>query len=88
MDRQEIKSLLNYLENNRENLNSLHRELLASLKEHYTATMFLTKRQVEYLYEMKEYITSPGLEEAVYESESLKYQAQYSSFDHLTSFRI
>jgi len=88
MDRQEIKSLLNYLENNREHLNSLHRELLASLKVHYSVTRFLTKRQVEYLYEMKEHIPSPGMKEIVYESELSKYPAQYSSFDHLTSFRI
>ncbi len=88
MDRQEIKILLNYLENNQEHLNTLQHEFIASLKEHYETTGVLTKRQVEFLYDSKEYIRSLILKEAVHESESDKYIAQYSSFDHLTAFNI
>lgn len=88
MDRQEIKILLNYLENNQEHLNTLQHEFIASLKEHYATTGVLTKRQVEFLYDSKEYIRSLILKEAVHESESDKYIAQYSSFDHLTAFNI
>ena len=84
MDRQEIKFLLNYLENNPEHLNSLQHEFITSLKVHYKATGFLTKRQVEWLHEIKEYIPSMILGNAVYESESDKYAAQYSSLDYLT----
>jgi hypothetical protein len=50
--------------------------------------MVLTKKQVECLYDMKEYILSTVLEQAVYESGSDIYQAQYSSFDHLTAFKM
>ena len=88
MDRQEFKILLNYLENNREHLNTLQNEFISSLKENYKATGVLTKRQVEFLYDTKEYIRSLVVKEAVRESESEKYVAQYSSFDHLTAFNF
>jgi len=88
MERQEIKFLFNYLENNRKHLNSLQHKFIASSNEHYNATMVLTKKQVECLYDMKEYILSTVLEQAVYESGSDIYQAQYSSFDHLTAFKM
>ncbi len=79
MDRQEIKFLLNYLENNPKHLNSLQHEFITTLKEHYKSTGVLTQRQIECLYEIKDYIPSAVMqEEAVYESE---YPAQYSSFD-------
>lgn len=80
MDRQEIKSLLNYLENNPKHLNSLQRQFLSALKEHYKSTGVLTQREIECLNEIKGYIPSVVMEEeAVYESE---YPAQYSSFDY------
>ena len=88
MDSQEFKILLNYLENNREHLNTLQNEFITTLKENYNATGVITKRQVEFLYDSKEYIRSLVLKEAVRESESDKYVAQYSSFDHLTAFSI
>lgn len=88
MNRQEINFLLNYLENNPKHLNSLQHEFITSSKEHYKSTGVLTKRQRECLYQIKEYIPSLVQEEAVYESESDKYQAQYSSFDCLTSFNM
>jgi len=88
MDRQEIKFLLNYLENHPENLNSLQHDFIVALKNHYNATGVLTKRQVECLYEIKEYVPSLVLKESVRESESYKYQAQYSSVDYLTSYKI
>lgn len=88
MDRQEIKLLLNYLENNRKHLNSLQFEFIASVKENYKTTGVITPRQVACLYEMKEYIPSIVAAEAesVHESESDKYQAQYSSFDYAATF--
>lgn len=88
MDLKEIKLLFNYLENNREHLNSLHHEFIATLKKHYNATGVLTKRQVEGLYQIKDYIPSLVIKEDVSEPESDKYHAQYSSFDHMTPFRI
>ena len=88
MDRQEINFLLNYLENNPEHLNSLQHEFVASSKKHYRVTGVLTKRQLESLYEIKDYIPSLDIRENVYESESDRYQAQYSSFDCLTPFNI
>ena len=88
MDRQEIKYLINYLDTNLKHLNSLQYEFFASLKKQYQSTGFLTKRQVEGLYDMKEYIPSQEMTEAVYESESDKYQNLYSSFDSLTPFTI
>jgi len=88
MERQEIKILFNYLENNRKHLNSLQHKFLASSNEQYNATMVLTKRQVESLNDMKEYISSMIREEAVYKSGSDFSQAQYSSFDHLTAFKM
>ena len=88
MDRQEIKFLLNYMENHPEHLNSLQHEFIVTLKDHYNATGVLTKRQVECIYEIKEYIPSLVMKEAVYESEYDKYPAQYSSLDYLTSYNM
>jgi uncharacterized protein YbaR (Trm112 family) len=88
MNRQEIKSLLNYLENNPKYLNSLQHKFIASSKEQFKSTGVLTKRQRECLYQIKEFIPSLIREEAVHESESDKYQAQYSSFDCLTPFNM
>lgn len=80
MNREEIKSLLNYLDSNPKYLNSLQREFLTALKKNYKSTGVLTQREIECLNEMKEYIPSVVMEEeAVYESE---YPAQYSSFDY------
>lgn len=83
MDRQEIRLLLNYLENNSKQLTPLQNKFMASAKDHYRFTGFLTKKEVDSLYEMKE-----GVEEAelVYASDSDKYQAQYSSIDYGTFF--
>lgn len=83
MDRQEIKFLLNYLENNQKQLNSLQYEFMASLKKQYWSTGFLTQRQVECLYAIKEHIPSLVLQEVVTE-ESDNYHAQYSSHDSTT----
>jgi len=88
MARKEIILLLNYLENKRGYLSSIQFEYITSLKKHYQATDVLTKRQIDWLYEMKEFIPSPGLKKAAVESESENYQAQYSSFDHLSAYRI
>ncbi len=88
MDRQEFKTLLNYLENNQEHLNTLEKEFIASLKENYNATGVLTKRQVEFLNDIKEYLQSLLMERSVYKPDSDKYMAQYSSFDHFSAFRI
>lgn len=88
MDRKEIKILLNFLENNREHLNPLQLGFLASIKNQYTSTWVLTKRQVDFLYDIKEYIRSKGLEESAFKAEPDRYMAQYSSFDHLTTFNI
>jgi hypothetical protein len=88
MARKEIILLLNYLENNRGYLNPIQYEYIASLKKHYQATDVLTKSQVEWLYEMKRYIPTLAIERAVNESESDNYHAQYSSFDHLTAYRM
>jgi len=86
MDRQEIKLLLNYLENNTKHLTSLQYKFIASLKEHYKSTGFLAKKEVESLYEIKELMTSvfSQEDESVY-SETDKYQPQYSTFDYGTS---
>jgi hypothetical protein len=84
MDRQEIKFLLNYLESNLKQLNSLQNEFIESSKENYRSTGFLTKRQVECLYAIKEHIPSLGQEKTVHESDSDEYQAQYSSLDSST----
>jgi hypothetical protein len=88
MDRQEIKFLLNYLENNLKQLNSLQHEFLVSLKANYRATGVMTKRQVEGLHEIKEYIRSLTMKESVYESDSDKYQSLYSSFDSLVHYNM
>ena len=88
MDRQEFKILLNYLENNQEHLNTLQHEFIASLKEHFETTGVLTKRQVEFLYDLEEYLRSLDLEKDVHEPDADKYAAQYSSFDHLSAFTI
>ena len=87
MDRQEIKFLINYIENNPEHLNPLQNEFIAALKEHYKSTGVLTKRQAECLNEIKEFIPLV-MEEAVYESETDKYSAQYSSFNSLAPFNL
>jgi hypothetical protein len=79
MDREEIKYLLDYLEKNLKQLNSMEYEFLSSSKKLYNLTGVLTKRQIESLEEIKEHIVS-GADE-VHESESEKYRAQYSSFD-------
>jgi uncharacterized protein YbaR (Trm112 family) len=76
------------MENNQEHLPSLQHQFIVSLKEHYKSTGVLTKRQVECLYLIKDYIPSLALKETVYESESDKFQAQYSSFDYLTPFNM
>jgi hypothetical protein len=88
MDRQEIKFLLNYLENNLKHLNTLQHNFFASLKANYRATGVMTKRQVEGLHEIKEYIRSLNMRESVYESESDKYQSLYSSFDSLVQYNM
>lgn len=87
MDRQEIKLLFNYLENNTKHLTSLQHKFIASLREHYRSTGFLTKNEVECLNGMKEYMVSVFNQEAedVYGTEPDKYQAQYSTFDYGTS---
>jgi hypothetical protein len=87
MNRQEIKFILNYLENNPEHLNTLKYEFLVTLKKQYNTTGVLTKTQAEFLYDIKEYI-SQAPDKAVFESESDNYRAQYSSFDHLSAFKI
>ena len=88
MDRQEIKHLLNILENNSKYLTSLQHKFIASLKEHYKSTGFLTKKEVECLYDINEYLPSVLNEEteAVYGADADKYMAQYSSFDYGTSY--
>ena len=88
MNRQEISILLNYLDNNQKHLNTLQHEFMASLKKNYSSTGVLTKRQVEFLYDLKDYIQSLLMERSVYKSESDKYVAQYSSFDHFTAFNM
>ena len=88
MDRQEIKFLLNYIENNPEHLSPMQHEFFASLKQNYKSTGVLTKRQAECLNEIKEDIPSLVTEDAVYESQSDKYPAQYSSFNSLTTFNM
>jgi hypothetical protein len=88
MERQEINILFNYLENNRKHLNSLQHKFIASSNEQFNATMVLTKKQIESLNDMKDYISSKVKEEAVYKSVSDISQAQYSSFDHLTAFKM
>jgi hypothetical protein len=84
MDRQEIKILFNYLDNNRKHLNTLQNEFLVSAKKIYNATAVLTQRQLEFLYDMKELISSTLQKEVVFESGS--YREQYSSYDSLSPF--
>ena len=81
MDRKEIYFLLNYLEDNLKELNSLQHEFINSLKVQYRSTGVLTQRQVESLYAIKEHIPSPAPDKSVNESDSDTYHAQYSSFD-------
>jgi len=88
MARKEIILLLNYLENKRGYLSPIQFEYIASLKKHYQATDVLTKNQIEWLDEMKAYIPSLEIEKAINEAEFENYQAQYSSFDHLSAYRI
>ena len=84
MDRQEIKILFKYLDDNREHLNTLQKEFLSSSKETYNATAVLTQRQIEFLNDMKELIAAAVIKEAVFETGS--YRAQYSSYDSLSPF--
>ena len=88
MDRQEIRHLLNILGNNSKHLTPLQHKFIASLKEHYKSTGFLTKKEVECLYDLNEYLPSVISEEteSVYAAETDKYLAQYSSFDYGTSY--
>lgn len=88
MDNQEIKFLLSYLISNGKYLNSLQHEFLASSKKTYNATGVLTQRQVECLYDLKDNIPAQVIDETVIKSESDLYQAQYSSFDHLSAFNV
>ncbi len=88
MDSNEIKFLLNYLENNPVCLNPLQYEFIVSLKENYRWTGVITKRQIECLSDLKGYIPSLSVEKTIYETETDKYEAQYSSFDHFTTFKI
>lgn len=85
MDRQEIKILFNYLENNRKQLNSLQQEFLATSIKVYYATGVLTKKQIECLYDLKEYIPSMLMKDPL-SDETDKYRAQYSSFDHFSPY--
>jgi hypothetical protein len=84
MERQEIKSLFNYLESNRKELNTLQNKFLTSSKEIYSATRVLTQRQIESLLDMKELISTAVIKEVIFETES--YRAQYSSFDNLSPY--
>jgi uncharacterized protein YbaR (Trm112 family) len=88
MDRHEIKFLLNYLENNRQHLNSLQNKFISSSKENYNTTGVLTKRQVESLYDIKDYIPAMVRGKAVFESDSENHQAQYSSVDYFTPYNM
>ena len=81
MDRKEIYFLLNFLENNLKELNSLQHKFINSVKIQYSSTGVLTQKQVESLNAIKEQIPIPTLEKTVNESNSDTYQAQYSSFD-------
>jgi hypothetical protein len=84
MDRQEIKNLFNYLDTNRKQLTALQNEFFASSKKIYTDTGVLTQRQLEFLQDMKELISSAVIKEVVFETGS--YRAQYSSYDNLSPF--
>lgn len=79
MDRQNIKSLFNYLESNSEHLNSLQNKFITSVRENYRNTGVLTQRQLESLHHIKESVPSLAMAESDYGSD--QYQAQYSSFD-------
>ena len=56
MDRKEIKFILTYLDNSREQLDTSQQEFLATLKKQYNATGVLTTKQSEFLHDIKEYI--------------------------------
>jgi hypothetical protein len=58
MHRKEIKFILSYLDNNREHLDILEHEFLATLKKQYNVTGVLTEKQTEFLYDIKGYIPS------------------------------
>ena len=88
MDPLEIKILLNYLEKNPVYLNAIQYEFIVALKDHYKWTGVITKKQEECLNDIKGHIPSQVMEETVYESESDKYPAQYSSFDSSVPFNI
>jgi uncharacterized protein YbaR (Trm112 family) len=77
MNRKEIKFILNYLDNNREHLETSQHEFLATLKKQYNATGVLTKKQAEFLYDIKEHIPALVQDGAVYGSEQDKYKGQY-----------
>lgn len=87
MDRQEIRLLFSYLFSNSKSLTSLQRQFVSSLNDQYRLTGVLTKRQTECLSELKDFIESDLSQEAeaAYETDSDKYQAQYSSFDYGTA---
>ncbi|HEX2976754.1 MAG TPA: hypothetical protein VHO68_12535 [Bacteroidales bacterium] len=82
MDRKEIRLLFNYLVSNSKHLTPLQEEYMLSLKEQYSLTGVLTKRQIESLVEIKEFIPSNTSEEP---DQAYEYQAQYSGFDYGTS---
>jgi hypothetical protein len=85
MDRKELKLLFNYLENNTKHLTHLQKTFLIKLTEKYSLTGVITKKEVECLNELKEYIPSATREtNSVLDPEADRYQAQYSSFDYGT----
>ena len=54
MDHKDIKSLLNYLENNSKSFSKLQNEFIDSLKKQYKVTGLLTSVQSESLLNIKE----------------------------------
>lgn len=82
MDRQEIKFLLNYTENYQGHLNSLQLNFLVTLKNLFNATGVLTRKQVEFLYEIKESIPAHSSEESVLQPEYYNYPAQYATINY------
>jgi hypothetical protein len=86
MDRQEIKFLLNFLEDNRKHINPLQYAFVTSLRRQFNDTAVLTQKQIESLFDIKELIQPPSMAENILEQES--YRAQYSSFDHLSQHNI
>jgi hypothetical protein len=84
MDRKELKLLLNYLENNLKHLTPLQNKFIATISEKYRLTGVITKKEVECLSELRDYIIVNSEPVKVFDTESEKYQAQYSSFDYGT----